>query len=425
MKFYFLVLAVITGSILSKTVGAQEVYFFSEATDNSFYDQGIVDVNNLGESTFEYTHPPGLPQYNDKIPASTSAFRGETSLKFNYTSAENGNWKASVYRNDWSSIDLTNTDSLSFYLYPENEFPSSALPQVALKTELASGSGEITSEFYRLTDFNNMVKKGEWNRIVFPLDEFFVSNGLNRSAVKSVVFSQSEQNNTSRLILIDEISAFKSLEEIPAVADLNATGYDSHAELNWNKPLNDLTYRILASFDGGENFELRGETTENFYLDFIPEQGKNSTVIYRVVAIAQDKESEPAEVTAEIRDFSDDELLDLVQRYTFRYFWEGAHQKTGMILERSNGNGRTVASGATGMGLMAMIAAHEREYEPRDSIKNRVLNILDFLGNCERHHGAWSHWYNANTGDTQPFSADDDGGDIVETSYVAQALVAL
>jgi hypothetical protein len=115
----------------------------------------------------------------------------------------------------------------------------------------------------------------------------------------------------------------------------------------------------------------------------------------------------------------------MVQQYTFRYFWEGAHQATGMALERSNGNDNTVASGATGMGLMAMIVAHERGYESKENIKERILLILDFLENTERHHGAWSHWYNAELWKTQPFTPDDDGGDIVETSFVAAALIAL
>jgi hypothetical protein len=117
--------------------------------------------------------------------------------------------------------------------------------------------------------------------------------------------------------------------------------------------------------------------------------------------------------------------MDMVQRYSFRYFWEGAHQASGMALERSNGNGRTAASGATGMGLLAMIVAYEREWEPREDIKDRILMILDFLETCDRHHGAWSHWYNANTGKTQPFSPNDDGGDLVETSFVVEGLIAL
>ena len=160
-------------------------------------------------------------------------------------------------------------------------------------------------------------------------------------------------------------------------------------------------------------------------MDFISDSERNKNVVYRIVTVAQGVESEATDTTVEIRDFSDDELMDMVQHYSFRYFWEGAHQATGMALERSNGNGRTAASGGTGMGLMAMIVAHEREYKPREEVKDRILMILDFLDACDRYYGAWSHWYNANTGDTQPFSEMDDGGDIVETSFVAESLIAL
>ncbi|PTN26638.1 beta-glucosidase, partial [Desulfonatronum sp. SC1] len=96
-----------------------------------------------------------------------------------------------------------------------------------------------------------------------------------------------------------------------------------------------------------------------------------------------------------------------------------------MALERTNGDGRTVASGATGMGLMAMVVAYERAYEERAEIKTRILKILEFLENCERHKGAWAHWYNGDTYQTQPFSSLDDGGDLVETSFVVQALITL
>ncbi len=425
MKSHFLVINL----MLICNVGyAQEAYFFSEATDTTFYDQGLVDVPNLGESSFEHTHPPDAPQYNDKVPASTTAFSGNTSLKFNYTSAENGNWKATIYRNDWSAVDVTEMDSVSFYIWSENGLPASALPLTGLRAVNVVGSGDVNSALYPLADYNEDVPAGEWTRIRFPLNIFFgdeENSQLDFTAVRGVIFNQSESDGSSRLLYIDEISAYRSIQEIPVVELLSATGYDSHAQLNWTIPLPGLTYRIYASFDGGENFVVRGETTNNYYLDFVPDEARNSTVNYRVVTLFQQRESNFAEAAAEIRDFSDEELLDMVQRYTFRYFWEGAHHPTGMILERSNGNENTVASGATGMGLMALIVAHERGYEASENIKERILLILDFLENTERYHGAWSHWYNAETWNTQPFSPDDDGGDIVETSFVAAALIAL
>ncbi len=414
--------------LFSATGKSQEVFFFTEGTNNSFYDQGVVDKSNLGESTFEFTYPPGLPQYNDKMPCSTKAYKGSSSLKFNYTSAENGNWRVTIYRSDWSTADISALDSLAFFVFSENEFPATALPLIGFRAVNKSGLGDVNSQLFSLVNYNEDIPANEWTKVNFPLSVLFNNNesdDLDFTKVKGIIFSQSENNGTSRLILVDEISAFRSISEIPAVENLLASGYDSHAELSWDFPMEDLVYRIYASFDDGENFELRAETSENYYLDFVPEKARNSEVFYRVVSTFQGNESEPAETSAQIRDFSDDELMDMVQRYTFRYFWEGAHQATGMALERSNGNGRTAASGATGMGLMAMIVAYERDYRPKEEIKDRILKILEFLENCERHHGAWSHWYNADTYQTQPFSADDDGGDIVETSFVAQGLIAL
>ncbi len=426
MKIYFLVFVSLV--LFYKAGNSQEVYFFSEGTGPTFYDQGIVDKSNLGESTFEYTYPPELPQYNDKVPCSTTAYKGSTSLKFNYFSSENGNWKATIYRSDWSSADISGLDSLLFYIYSNDPLPAEALPLIGIRAANISGSGDVNSNLYNISNYNSDIEAGKWTKIKFPLSIIFndsENSSLDYSAVKGIIFNQSEKNNTSRLILIDEITAFKSIGVIPPVTVFSAVGYDSHAELNWEYPSDKLTYRIYASFDGGQNFEIRTETTDNYYLDFVPAEGRNKTVIYRIVTLFQGEESAYNEKSAVIRDFTDDELLDMFERYTFRYFWEGAHQATGMALERSNGSETTAATGATGMGLLAMIVAYEREYKPREEIKDRILMILNFIENCDRHHGAWSHWYNADTYKTQSFSPDDDGGDLVETSYLVQGLIAL
>ena len=85
---FLLVLLLMLLTIAGK---AQEILMFSEGTDQNYYDQGIVDVANLGASLFDHTSPPGYPQYNDKVPCSTTAFKGSTSLRFSYTSASGGN----------------------------------------------------------------------------------------------------------------------------------------------------------------------------------------------------------------------------------------------------------------------------------------------------------------------------------------------
>jgi hypothetical protein len=121
---------------------------------------------------------------------------------------------------------------------------------------------------------------------------------------------------------------------------------------------------------------------------------------------------------------SDEALLDTTQRYTTRYFFEFAEPKTGMARERSNDtNGEIVTTGGTGFGIMALIAGVERNYFSRKDAFSIIQKMVSFLENAERFHGAWAHWYDARSGKPFSFSKYDDGGDLVETAFLAQGLL--
>lgn len=121
---------------------------------------------------------------------------------------------------------------------------------------------------------------------------------------------------------------------------------------------------------------------------------------------------------------TDEALLDMTQRYTTRYFFDFAEPKTGMARERSNDtNGDIVTTGGTGFGIMALIAGAERNYFSKNEAVKVIANIVDFLDKTERFHGAWAHWYDAKTGKPFSFSKYDDGGDLVETAFLAQGLL--
>jgi hypothetical protein len=94
-----------------------------------------------------------------------------------------------------------------------------------------------------------------------------------------------------------------------------------------------------------------------------------------------------------------------------------------MARER-NTSGDLVTSGGSGFGLMAIVVGIERGFITRAEGLERLDKILDFLETSDRFHGAWSHWINGNTGDVIPFSANDNGGDLVETSFLVQGLLA-
>jgi hypothetical protein len=74
---------------------------------------------------------------------------------------------------------------------------------------------------------------------------------------------------------------------------------------------------------------------------------------------------------------------------------------------------------------MALIVGMERGFITRQEGTTRMEKILYFLETCDRFHGAWSHWINGNNGHVYPFSTKDNGGDLVETAYMAQGLITM
>lgn len=126
---------------------------------------------------------------------------------------------------------------------------------------------------------------------------------------------------------------------------------------------------------------------------------------------------------------SDHELLDLVQRQTLNYFWDFAHPASAMARERSNPVPGydyldTVCSAGTGFGIMALIVGAARGFLARAGVLERIGHMVEFLQRAERFHGAFPHFMHGTTGAAVPFSEKDDGGDLVETSFLMAGLLS-
>ncbi len=119
---------------------------------------------------------------------------------------------------------------------------------------------------------------------------------------------------------------------------------------------------------------------------------------------------------------SDEELLTLVQKQTFKYFWDFGHPNSGLARER-NSSGNIVTSGGSGFGIMAMVVAANRGFISREEALLRLQKIVAFLKTADRFHGAYPHWLDGNTGKVIPFSDKDNGGDLAETSYLMAGLL--
>ncbi|MCL2385566.1 MAG: beta-glucosidase, partial [Alphaproteobacteria bacterium] len=124
---------------------------------------------------------------------------------------------------------------------------------------------------------------------------------------------------------------------------------------------------------------------------------------------------------------SDEALLDLVQRQTLRFFWEGAHPLCGLARDRTgfatDPEDDLVATGGSGFAVMAIIVGTERGWISRTEAAERLSRILAFLEQAPCFHGLFPHFMNGRTSRAIHFGRKDDGSDIVESSFLFQGLL--
>jgi hypothetical protein len=178
--------------------------------------------------------------------------------------------------------------------------------------------------------------------------------------------------------------------------------------LSANQPLKHLTRHIFwISFEvkGVHGEMMSDQFSRYFYTQVDPTP--------KLPLLANDEDSD--------NDNTND-LLSVVQEKTFKYFYDFAEPVSGMARER-NTSGNLVTSGGSGFGIMALIVGMERNFINRSQGLDRMNKIVTFLETADRFHGAWSHWIDGPTGNVIPFSANDNGGDLVETAFLVQGLI--
>jgi len=128
----------------------------------------------------------------------------------------------------------------------------------------------------------------------------------------------------------------------------------------------------------------------------------------------------------------DEKIFTDVQRRTFQYFWEGAEPNSGLARERFHvddvypeNDKMIITSGGGGFGVMAILVGIERGFVTRAEGVERMERIVKFLETADRFHGAWPHWWNGETGKVKPFGKKDDGGDLVESSFMIQGMLCV
>ena len=129
---------------------------------------------------------------------------------------------------------------------------------------------------------------------------------------------------------------------------------------------------------------------------------------------------------------SNQELLNLVQKQSLKYFWDFAEPHSFLARERFHpdniypyNDSNVITTGGSGFGLMSILVGVERGFISRSEAVKRLTHITDFLQKADRFKGAYSHWINGETGKMVPFGKKDNGGDLVETSFLMQGIICV
>ena len=416
------ILLFITGSCFLQ---AQAYLYFQDSPNADFYDYSWMELS--APSELERKVEPDLRKF--PVESVITAQQGVNSLRLKWRSVSGGSWLAIAAGDSWTAKDISNTDTLVFWLQSIEGIAGDDLPKIFME--------DVTNKksvFLPISDYQGNLAAGAWTRIIVSMASFLTSgDGVDYSKIKTIGFAQGLADGIEHTLLVDNMRVHKGDGTAPPVSapqGVSVTAYEYHFEISWEpSPEDDVSgYEIERSVDGGLNYTTVALLDQStlIHIDWVKSLGESVEAYYRVKALnAASEPSDPSVAeSGTTQSMTDDELLDMVQRYTFRYFWDFAHEASGMSRER-NTSGNTVTSGGSGFGIMAIPVGIERGYITREQGVARTLKILNFLSTADRFHGAWSHWINGNTGTVIPFSSKDNGGDIVETSFMAQGLLTI
>ena len=406
--------------------------------DTEYYRHVLFD-NSLETGSYFYSEgkasaPSTLELDRDRLPVDRSRFfTPPNALRLKWRSLPNGGWEAEIRVDNARDRDsLFRGNTLYLWCYSEEGIAANKLPVILLQDH-----GHNFSIPLNLGRFSNDIPAKKWTRVAIPLSAFITGSiyPFDPQRTNKIVFGQSTADGVEHLLLIDEVSIDYSssadrgaMTALPAPLNVRAKGYERHVDVSWDAVASPALrrYVIYRSLEGG-TFEPVGIQPPGVtrFADFLGKPGLSAR--YKVAAsdAQYTLSASSKEASATTRPMTDDELLTMLQEECFHYYWEGAHPNAGMALESVPGDDRIVATGASGFGIMALIVGVDRSFITRTQGLERMTKIVKFLEKAPRYHGVWPHFMNGDTGQTMSvFGMFDNGGDLVETAFLMQGLLA-
>lgn len=398
------------------------VYFF-DSPQSDYYENSWLEVT----SPSELEHGGSSDR---RFPVETVArpFMGTNCLRLSWRSVNGGSWVAISAGKYWQPHDISAADKISFWVYSQTDLAAIYLPKIFIEDMANKRSAKIS-----LLPYSVNIPANQWTRITVPMSAFYnAADKVDFTQVKTVGFAQDLADGDAHTLFVDNIKVIYRYTNQSASTPigLQPKGYDSHAFLQWNhNPESGCNgYNIYLSTDG-VNYKSRSidflSADDTCYTDFVRSLGHNLDLSYKITAFNDDdaESTASAVVSCNTHDMTDEELLTMVQEATFRYFWEYANPVSGLARESNFHSTEICTLGGSGFGVMAILAAIERGFITREQGLERVTKIVNFLKTADRFHGAWPHWVNGYTGKVIPFSDKDNGGDLVETSFMIEGLL--
>ncbi|MFM5916533.1 MAG: glucoamylase family protein [Novosphingobium sp.] len=405
----------------------------------SNYERHVVFDNARVEGPWYYSQaevvaPSKLELNGGKLSIDASRYHSApNAIRIAWTSNVGGGWWASLDARKMRSLASFEGDSLTFWVWSDNELTQANAPRLMPSDTAGQGLPAID-----MTGEAGRIPARTWTKVVLPFRSFA---GMARSTEKqsfdvaklrSLVFVQGLDDGQPHQIWIDDIrveDAVSADRTAPAApSSLLAKGYDRHVDLSWAASRGDdvESYRIYRAQPGGPFEQVaiqRGDRTR--YEDFLG--ASDVSARYRITAIdtAGNESAPTASVKAATHPLDDAGLLQMVQEAEFRYYWDGAQPDSGMALEVTPGDPDQIALGSSGWGVNAIVVGASRGFVTRQQALDRVRKITGFLDRVPRFHGVWPHFIDGRT--AQPmayFGPYDDGGDLVETAFMIQGLLA-
>ena len=435
--------------VIATTLGLMTALLPAVALGQSSYYRHTFFDNGPRDASYYYSAgkavPPSTLETRDSKPSgggrlpldASTFFTAPNSVKVAWESKAGGAWAGDigvlVFRNRDYHFD---GDTLTFWLYSPEAIRAAAMPNLRLL--------DMAREFskpMKIGDFSGDIPAKKWTRVRIPFAKIETGSihPFDPRQLKTLIFEQGAADGTAHTLYVDEIrieneragnAGGGKSAPLAAPANLKLRAYERHIDLSWEYPeaasANVGRWVIYRSIDGKE-FRPIGIQTPGIrrYTDFLGNVGE--TAYYKVAASdAEYRESaQTTAVSAATHAMSDDELLTMLQEACFRYYWEGADQYSGMALENIPGDDRIIATGASGFGIMALVVGTDRGFISREQGAERLNKITKFLEKAPRYHGVWSHFMDGKEVKTLPvFDMVDSGGDLVESAFLMQGLLA-